>query len=126
LANTAHRAMNGWLNDATSMRLSDGSGLSRYNLVTPRNIVSLLVQMEKEKEGAAFYSALPIAGVDGTIKNRMKNTPAENNVRAKTGTFSIVNCLSGYVTTRDGQRLAVSILTNGIEGSDTAREWQGS
>jgi len=125
MANVAHQAMNAWLNDATSMRYSDGSGLSRYDMVTPRNIVSLLAQMQTEKDGAAFYSALPIAGVDGTLKNRMKDTAAQNNVRAKTGTFSIVNCLSGYVTTKDGQRLAVSILTNGVESGETAREWQG-
>jgi D-alanyl-D-alanine carboxypeptidase/D-alanyl-D-alanine-endopeptidase (penicillin-binding protein 4) len=57
-----------------------------------------------------FYKSLPIAGVDGTLKNRMKNTSAQNNVRAKTGTLNGVSNLSGYVTAKNGHLFAFSIL----------------
>lgn len=106
-----------------SLRLSDGSGLSRYNLLTPRAVVELLRAVDEQKM-TAFYDALPIAGVDGTLAKRMKNTAAANNARAKTGTFSIASCLSGYVTTRDNQRLAVSVLTNFVRDGDQARALQ--
>jgi D-alanyl-D-alanine carboxypeptidase/D-alanyl-D-alanine-endopeptidase (penicillin-binding protein 4) len=110
--------------DTAALRFSDGSGLSRYNLVTPHATAQLLAAAERLKDGQAFWDALPIAGVDGTLRRRMIGTPAQNNVRAKTGTFSIVSCLSGYVTTRDGTRLAVSILTNYARNGDDARRFQ--
>ena len=106
-----------------SLRFSDGSGLSRYNLLTPRTVVELL-RVENAHDRRAFWDALPIAGVDGTLSNRMKNTSAQNNVRAKTGTFSIASCLSGYVTTRDNRRLAVSVLTNFVRDGNEARRLQ--
>ncbi|PQV64172.1 D-alanyl-D-alanine carboxypeptidase [Abditibacterium utsteinense] len=128
VAARAHGAMFSWLKQSgvptAGLRFSDGSGLSRYDLVTPIAVAKLLGAAEKIRGGAAFYDALPIAGVDGTLKNRMKGSAAEKNVHAKTGSFSVVSTLSGYVTTRDGQRLAVSILTNGIENGDLARRWQ--
>ncbi len=128
IAARAHQALLDWLNQidvpTDGLRLSDGSGLSRYDLVTPRAMVSLLAATEKLKGSDAFWNALPIAGADGTLKNRMANTRAANNVRAKTGTFSIASCLSGYVTTRDGQRLAVSILTNFARNGDQSRQMQ--
>ena len=129
LAARAHRDLIGWLIQnkvpTQGLRFSDGSGLSRYDTATPISIARLLGVAQKLNGGAMFYDALPIAGVDGTLKNRFKGSAAENNLRAKTGTFSITNCLSGYVTTRDGQRLAVSILTNFIEDGELARRWQG-
>lgn len=122
-----HRELLDWLdsqNVATaSLRLSDGSGLSRYNLMTPRAIVELL-RVDDVSGKRALWDALPIAGVDGTLARRMKGTLAENNARAKTGTFSIASCLSGYVTTRDKQRLAVSVLTNFVRNGDDARALQ--
>ncbi|HVF84675.1 MAG TPA: D-alanyl-D-alanine carboxypeptidase/D-alanyl-D-alanine-endopeptidase, partial [Abditibacteriaceae bacterium] len=124
----AHRSLLAWLKQidapTSGLRLSDGSGLSRYNLLTPRAITSLLSATEKLKGSQAFWDALPIAGTDGTLKNRMARTRAAKNVRAKTGTFSIASCLSGYVTTRDGQRLAVSVLTNFARDGAQARELQ--
>ena len=59
-----------------------------------------------------FYASLPIAGVDGTIRTRMKGTPAEGNVHAKTGTLSMVRSLSGYVRTADGRLLEFGTLCN--------------
>ncbi len=129
VAGVAHRAMIRWLLQnkvpVEGLRLSDGSGLSRYDTLTPLAITRLLGVAQKLDGGALFYDALPIAGVDGTLKSRFKGSAAQGNLHAKTGTFSIANCLSGYVTTRDGQRLAVSILTNFVEDGELARRWQG-
>jgi D-alanyl-D-alanine carboxypeptidase/D-alanyl-D-alanine-endopeptidase (penicillin-binding protein 4) len=61
--------------------------------------------------------ALAVAGVDGTLTNRMKGTPAEGNVRAKSGTMSNIRSLAGYVTTRDGERVAFAVMVNNFEGT---------
>jgi D-alanyl-D-alanine carboxypeptidase/D-alanyl-D-alanine-endopeptidase (penicillin-binding protein 4) len=97
----------------------EGSGLSRNNLTTPNATVALLQFMSKHAEADAYLKALPIAGVDGTLRNRMKNTPAANNVRAKTGTLRWANSISGYVTTAAGERLVFSIMLNRYSASDT-------
>ena len=70
-------------------------------------------------EGQTIWDALPIAGVDGSLSTRMKGTPAENNVRAKTGTMSNIRTLAGYVTTRDSEHLAFVVLINNFEGTGT-------
>ena len=90
----------------------DGSGLSRLNMITPSHVVKLLRFMRKHAYGDYFCKSLPIAGVDGTIKNRMQQTAAEGNVRAKTGYVGHVRALSGYVTTADNEELAFSIIAN--------------
>jgi len=92
--------------------LVDGSGLSRYNLAMPIQIAKLLKYMRYHPYFNYFYDSLPIAGVDGTISNRMKNTPAENIVHAKTGTLRYVRSLSGYVKSKDDEEFIVSILIN--------------
>ncbi len=99
--------------------LEEGSGLSRNNLVTPNATIALLQFMSKHAEADAYLKALPIAGVDGTLRNRMKNTPAAGNVRAKTGTLRWANSLSGYVTTAAGERLAFSLMLNRYSAPDT-------
>ncbi len=98
--------------ETTSLRMMDGSGLSRQNLVEPRMTVSLLAFMLWQPEGQAYYDSLPIAGVDGTLRKRMKGTAAEGKVHAKTGYIGRVRCLSGYATTRDNHRLAFSMMVN--------------
>jgi serine-type D-Ala-D-Ala carboxypeptidase/endopeptidase (penicillin-binding protein 4) len=92
---------------------SDGSGLSRQNLVSPRAIVKLL-QFADFPSGwrSAFQGALPVAGEDGSLANRMKGTVAQDHVWAKTGSLGHVNALSGYAQTLSGERLAFSILVN--------------
>ncbi len=90
----------------------DGSGLSRHNVVTPEAIVRVLDAMRRSPHFQLFRDALPVAGVDGTIGNRMRGTPAQGNVHAKTGTLDMVRSLSGYVTTADGHLLLFSILCN--------------
>ena len=92
--------------------IRDGSGLSRHDHLTPETIVRVLDRMQQDTAFAVFYNAMPIAGIDGTLKDRMKGTPAEGNVRAKTGSISFARSLSGYVTTADGERLIFSILAN--------------
>ncbi|MCX7876282.1 MAG: D-alanyl-D-alanine carboxypeptidase/D-alanyl-D-alanine-endopeptidase [Melioribacteraceae bacterium] len=92
--------------------LADGSGLSRLNLVTPRQIVNLLTFMYKHEEFEKFYDSLPIAGVDGTLIDRMQRTIAENNVRAKPGYIDNVSALSGYLKTISGETLAFSMIAN--------------
>ena len=96
--------------------LRDASGLSRSDLIRPHEVVNLLVAMDKHPRGQVFRDSLPIAGVDGSLKNRMKGTPAERRVIAKTGSIRNVNALAGYATNRDGDRFAFSIVVNHYEG----------
>ncbi len=98
--------------DTEQFLMADGSGLSRLNMITPTHIVKLLRYMRKNTYGDYFYKSLPIAGGDGTLKNRMQKTAAEGNVRAKTGFVGHVRALSGYVTTSDNEELAFSIIAN--------------
>ncbi len=123
--------------DTEQVQFTDGSGLSRMDLVTAGDIVKVLqvwypsdlkgsINREdsspssplshfgplKESTRQAFYNSLPIMGVDGTLDHRLKGTPAEGNVHAKTGSMTGVRSISGYLTTRDGEPLAFSILAN--------------
>lgn len=100
-------------------RMVDGSGLSRYDMLSARQIGTLLAGISKEPYFNVFYQSLPIAGVDGTLKNRMLQTLAENNVHAKTGTLTGVSGFSGYVTTKDGEHLYFAILMNGYTSSSS-------
>ncbi len=90
----------------------DGSGLSRYDYLSPETVVRILDGMRRSRNFQLFYSSLPIAGVDGTIRTRMRGTAAQGNVHAKTGTLTGARSLSGYVTTADGRLLEFSMLCN--------------
>ena len=92
--------------------LSDASGLSRRDLVTPRAVVQLLAYVETQPWREFYRSTLPVAGEDGTLAERMKNTRAAGRVLAKTGTVEHVSALSGYATTVRGSRLIFSIFGN--------------
>ncbi|SDW29774.1 D-alanyl-D-alanine carboxypeptidase, serine-type, PBP4 family [Marininema mesophilum] len=94
-------------------RIEDGSGLTRYNFVSPEQLVSLLAVQKKATYFDAFYQTLPVAGKDGSLANRMKNTLAANNLRGKTGSLTHVSTLAGYVRTKDNEWLAYSIMMNG-------------
>ena len=100
----------------------DGSGLSRHDYVSPETLVRVLAIMRTRPEFPVFYDALPIAGVDGTIASRMKNTAAQGNVHAKTGTVDKARSLSGYVTTADGRTLVFSFLCNNFTVPNRAVE----
>ena len=95
-----------------SLVLNDGSGLSRNDMITADASVQLLTFMSRHRYADVFRAALPIAGVDGTLRTRFRNTPAENNLRAKTGSLSSAASLSGYVTSAAGEKLVFSIMVN--------------
>jgi D-alanyl-D-alanine carboxypeptidase/D-alanyl-D-alanine-endopeptidase (penicillin-binding protein 4) len=105
----------------TTVRFEEGSGLSRRNTVTAAALVRLLQFMDRSPRAAVFRDGLPVAGVDGTLKRRMIGTPAEGDVRAKTGSFTGVQALSGYVVTAAGERLAFALLLNGESGANISR-----
>jgi len=109
-------AMAAWMAKAGlepgSVVLEDGAGGSRKNLVKPAAIVQLLAYMDHQPEAAAFRDTLAIAGMDGTLRNRMDGTAAQGNLRAKTGTLRNTHALSGYVTRAGGERLAFAIMLN--------------
>lgn len=94
------------------VKFEEGSGLSRNNLVTPNATIALLQFMSKHAEAKSYYDALPIAGKDGTLRNRLKGTRAEGNVHAKTGTLRWANSTSGYVTTAAGEKLVFCLMLN--------------
>jgi len=95
---------------------SDASGLSRRDLVTPRAIVTLLIFAQKQSWFATYYASLPVAGVDGTLEDRMKNTPAAGRIHAKTGSVEHVRTLSGFAETASGRRVIFSFLSNNQGG----------
>jgi D-alanyl-D-alanine carboxypeptidase/D-alanyl-D-alanine-endopeptidase (penicillin-binding protein 4) len=105
----------------SDLALNDGSGLSRNDMITANATVQLLTFMSKHRYFAQFREALPIAGVDGTLRSRMKGTAAEGNVRAKTGSLSSVASLSGYVTTAGGERLVFSMMLNNYPDASAVR-----
>jgi D-alanyl-D-alanine carboxypeptidase/D-alanyl-D-alanine-endopeptidase (penicillin-binding protein 4) len=99
--------------------LYDGSGMSPDDRIAPRAYTKLLVYAAKQPWGAAWRDSLPVAGVDGTLAGRFKNSPLKGHLWAKTGTLNGVNALSGYLTTASGKTLVFSILVNGHRpGSD--------
>ncbi|NNE69733.1 MAG: D-alanyl-D-alanine carboxypeptidase/D-alanyl-D-alanine-endopeptidase [Rhodothermales bacterium] len=109
--------------DTLHIQLTDGSGLSRMNFIAPSMSTQLLSHMWNHPDDstrAAFMRSLPIAGIDGTLENRLRDTPAEGNARAKTGTFTGASTLSGYVTSAAGTPLTFSIMVNGYRGSSAA------
>ncbi|MDR3750962.1 MAG: D-alanyl-D-alanine carboxypeptidase/D-alanyl-D-alanine-endopeptidase [Terracidiphilus sp.] len=90
----------------------DGSGLSPQDRVAPRAFTQLLAWASRQPWGSAWRGTLPVAGVDGTLANRFKNSPLKNRMWAKTGTLREVNALSGYIAATSGKTLAFAILVN--------------
>lgn len=93
--------------------IADGSGLSRDNEISPKALVDILQCMNQSKVAGVFKNTLPQAGISGTLKNRMKNSAAYQNVYAKTGTLTGVRALSGYLKAASGKEYAFSIIANG-------------
>ncbi|HEY5933619.1 MAG TPA: D-alanyl-D-alanine carboxypeptidase/D-alanyl-D-alanine-endopeptidase [Kofleriaceae bacterium] len=107
--------LGGWGIAPDSYVLRDGSGLSRFDYVTAAMMVDVLRHMHRDpRHRDAFLATFPIAGRDGTLADRMTGTPAEGNVRAKTGTLASVRSLAGFVDTKGGRRLAFAIIANGF------------
>lgn len=92
--------------------LADGSGLSRHNLVSPTAIVQILQAIAQTPMAQSYRNSLAVAGVEGTLRQRFENTPAQGRVYAKTGTMTGVSALSGYVDVPDYQPLVFSIMVN--------------
>jgi serine-type D-Ala-D-Ala carboxypeptidase/endopeptidase (penicillin-binding protein 4) len=97
---------------------TDGSGLSRHDMVTPRAFVTLLQFAQKQPWFASYYASLPVAGVDGTLSERMKNSQVAGRLHAKTGSVTHVQTLSGYAETPGGRRLIFSFLANNQNGKN--------
>jgi PBP4 family serine-type D-alanyl-D-alanine carboxypeptidase len=98
--------------DPSKAHIVDGSGLSRLDIISPDNLVAVLRYMANSPNAKVYQDSLPIAGVDGSLQNRLKGTLAEGNVHAKTGYVLQVCTLSGYVTTKGGEPLVFSLLMN--------------
>ncbi len=90
----------------------DGSGMSRHDLVTPRALVALLLYAQKQSWFPVFFGSLPVAGIDGTLNDRMKKAGMMGRIHAKTGSVTHVQTLSGYADTPGGRRLIFSFLSN--------------
>jgi len=111
--------------NADNYRIADGSGLSLYNYVSAELLTKLLRHAWRTPSiYKALSEALPIAGVDGTLKKRMINTPAQGNVRAKTGTLTGITSLAGYCTAPDGHQLCFAIINQGILSNAPGRAFQ--
>lgn len=107
------RVLESWDIPPDSFVYVDGSGLSRYNYVSAEALVRILMRMGTDpKHASVFPGTLPLAGEEGTLRQRFKNTRAQGNARAKTGSIDNARALSGYVNTLDGERLVFSILAN--------------
>ena len=109
-----------WGIAADSQQLVDGSGMSRRSVISPDAILQVLKHMHDPTGLSPFMTALAVAGVDGSLENRLRDTAAAGNVRAKTGTMTNIRSLAGYVTTRDGEPLAFVIMVNNFEGEPRA------
>jgi D-alanyl-D-alanine carboxypeptidase/D-alanyl-D-alanine-endopeptidase (penicillin-binding protein 4) len=99
----------------SAVTVSDGSGLSVRDSVTARALVDLLSYANRAPWSSAFHASLPVAGESELLRKRMKRTPAQGNLHAKTGTTNTVAALSGYVTAEDGEILAFAFIYNGAD-----------
>ena len=97
-----------------SPTIADGSGLSRRNTTTTRQVVALLKEMQAGDEATAWLGSLTVAGRNGTLRRRMRGTAAQDRCRGKTGTLRGVSALSGYCTTTGGRTVAFSFIENGV------------
>jgi serine-type D-Ala-D-Ala carboxypeptidase/endopeptidase (penicillin-binding protein 4) len=99
--------------DPQSIRVSDGSGLSTLDYLTPRVMIELLSYAHRGPWSSAFHGSLPVAGESELLRRRMRATPAQGNLHAKTGTTNTVIALGGYVTSKSGEIIAFSFIYNG-------------
>lgn len=104
----------------TAFDFADGSGMSTYNRVTPRALVTLLRWIERQPWGSAWRSTLPIAGLDGTLEKRFRGTPLQGRLFAKTGSLNATNALAGTMIAASGRTLTFAILANDVPGSASA------
>lgn len=106
-------------------KIADGSGLSLYNYVSAELLTALLrYAWQKPAINAALVPSLPVAGVDGTLKDRMRGASTKGNVRAKTGTLTGISSLAGYCTAANGHTLCFAIINQGVMRNQTGRNFQ--
>jgi len=101
--------------DPSQINVADGSGLSMLDSLTPRNMIHLLSYAHRGPWSSAFHGSLPVAGESELLRRRMRSTPAQGNLHAKTGTTDTVIGLGGYVTAKNGEIMAFSFLYNGAD-----------
>lgn len=101
--------------DSSALQVFDGSGLSTLDRVTPRGMTQMLAYAHKAEWGPWFHASLPVAGESELLRRRMKGSPAQGNLHAKTGTTNDVVSLGGYVTAVDGEVIAFSFIYNGTD-----------
>jgi D-alanyl-D-alanine carboxypeptidase/D-alanyl-D-alanine-endopeptidase (penicillin-binding protein 4) len=106
-----------WGVPSWGQQLVDGSGLSRRDALAPEALVLVLARLHDPTMTSPWMTALPIAGVDGSLAARMRGTAAERRVRAKTGSMSNVRALAGYAVTNDGEHLAFAVILNNFDGT---------
>lgn len=106
-------------------KIADGCGLSNYNYLSPALLVDFLKYAYSHTElFRKLYKSLPVGGVDGTLKHRMKKAPAFRNVHAKTGSFTAINTLAGYLRQKNGHEVAFAIMNQNILSAARARAFQ--
>ena len=111
--------------DPKDYKIADGCGLSNYNYLSPALLVDFL-KYAYSRTGIfrKLYKSLPVGGVDGTLKNRMKSTPTFRNVHAKTGSFTAINALAGYLRMKNGHEVAFAIMNQNVLSAAKARAFQ--
>lgn len=115
---TVRAVLQSWAIDAGGLIQADGSGLSRYNFITPDTMVAILTHVGRdERLRSTFEATLPVAGRNGTLENRMRGTQAEGSARVKTGSLTGVRAMAGYVRSADGEMLAFAVFANNYQNS---------
>ena len=110
---------------ADNYKIADGSGLSLYNYVSPELLTMLLRYAWRQPViRDVLLESLPIAGVDGTLKDRMRSASTKGNVRAKTGTLTGISSLAGYCTAANGHALCFAIINQGVMRNQIGRNFQ--
>jgi serine-type D-Ala-D-Ala carboxypeptidase/endopeptidase (penicillin-binding protein 4) len=108
----------------SAIKQTDGSGLTISNRSTAANVVRMLSRVRDRPFGDSFVESLPVAGLDGTLRDRMRGSAAKGRCHAKTGTLTGVSALSGYCFNKSGQKFAFSILMNGVYNLAAAQRGQ--
>lgn len=116
--NAVRETLTAWNIDPAGLIQLDGSGLSRYNYITPETMTAVLLHVERsERLRGVYEGTLPIAGRDGTLEQRMRGTPAEGRAFVKTGSMNNVRSAAGYARTADNRLVAFTIIANNFENS---------
>ena len=106
-------------------KIADGCGLSNYNYLSPALLVDFLKYAYSRTEVfRMLYKSLPVGGIDGTLKNRMKSAATFRNVHAKTGSFTAINTLAGYLKMKNGHEVAFAIMNQNVLSAAKARAFQ--